>query len=222
MNFLEQLVNWYAPHTCLGCGVEGAVLCEPCRADMKKAVARCYSCHKAAQGDFTCSACRRRSVLARVQAAQRYEDKAKSVVWRLKFDRAKAAHVDIAACMAPLFRELGANVVVTHVPTATGRIRRRGYDQAALIARNCAKQAGLSYTPLLFRIGQQRQVGARRQERARQLANAFAPAHSRRIQGAHVVLVDDVITTGATLESAAKTLKAAGAKKVEAIVFAQA
>ncbi|HEU4984777.1 MAG TPA: phosphoribosyltransferase family protein, partial [Nitrososphaera sp.] len=201
---------------------EGSVLCQPCRSDMKKAVARCYCCHKAAEGNFTCRACRRRSPLIRVQAAHRYEDKAKAVVWRLKFDRAKAAHADVAASMAPLFKELSAEVIITHIPTATSRIRRRGYDQASLIARACAQQARLSYTPLLLRQGQQRQVGAKRQERAQQLAQAFLPLRVSRITGAHIVLVDDVITTGATLEAAAKTLQAAGAKSVEAIVFAQA
>jgi predicted amidophosphoribosyltransferase len=75
---------------------------------------------------------------------------------------------------------------------------------------------------LLTRLGQKQQRGMSRRDRLKQLESAFAPASQGKIRGAHLVLVDDVITTGATLEAAARILKAAGAKRVSAVVFAQA
>jgi ComF family protein len=158
-----------------------------------------------------------------VQAACRYEKAAKDALWQLKFGNARAAAVDIAQVMQPLLEQFrGQNVVVVHIPTATSRVRMRGYDQAKLIARICARYTKLRHAPLLMRMGQQRQVGLRREQRLSQLENAYQVRNEASVRGAHIVLVDDVVTTGATLEAAAKTLKQAGARKIEAVVFAQA
>jgi len=73
-----------------------------------------------------------------------------------------------------------------------------------------------------MRLGQQQQHTTTRAQRLTQLTHAYVVPHPELIAGQHVVLVDDVITTGATLEAAARAVKAAGAKRVSAIVFAQA
>lgn len=76
--------------------------------------------------------------------------------------------------------------------------------------------------PALVRLGQQQQHTATRAQRLTQLAKAYTVPRPELVVGKYVVLVDDVITTGATLEAAARALKAAGAKRVSAVVFAQA
>jgi ComF family protein len=141
----------------------------------------------------------------------------------LKFGRAKAAAKEMAHMSAS--HAGGYNperVIVTHVPTAMNRVRQRGYDQAALIAKSFAHIQSLTYATLLARHGKFKQVGASKMTREHQLRQAFRPTRTRRIKGAHIILIDDVVTTGATLQAAAKTLKDAGAKRVEAVVFAQA
>ena len=223
MSILERIVELYAPHECLGCGREGATLCTSCRSGVVSSVKRCYRCHRADAESRTCANCRRHGGLLRVQAACRYEGTAKDALWRLKFGRAKAASRDIAALIVPALSECKkAEAIVVHIPTATSRVRQRGYDQAALIARSAAQTAGLRHAPLLLRRGQQRQVGLRRQQRLSQLDGAFQVRNPDTAKGAYVILVDDVVTTGATLEAAAKTLKKAGARHVEAVVVAQA
>jgi len=149
-----------------------------------------------------------------------YETIAKELVWRLKFSGAQAAAGEIAEYLSTLY--VGdEHILVVPVPTSSQRVRQRGYDQALVLARELARRSGRRYLPCLVRVGQQHQVGASRHQRVTQLSGAFRVNKSS-VSGAHILLVDDVLTTGATLQAAARVLKAAGAKRVEAIVFAQA
>lgn len=145
----------------------------------------------------------------------------KQLIHLLKFERAVAAAKPMARAMGELLPERLNNVLVTAVPTATSRIRTRGYDQAALLARLIAKERQLLYAPLLRRTSQVRQVGASRQKRRTQLENSFYVQHEVLCRGSSVIVVDDVLTTGSSLEAAAKTLRGAGASRVFGLVFAQ-
>ncbi|MEO6513588.1 MAG: phosphoribosyltransferase family protein [Candidatus Saccharimonadales bacterium] len=143
------------------------------------------------------------------------------MIWKLKFSGARAAAKDMARAMAPLVIT-SENMIIVHAPTATSRIRTRGYDQARLLACEIARQTKCAYVPALVRLDQKRQVGASRTERFEHLSNAFRLTGRVNVVGAHILLVDDVLTTGATLEAAAVILKKAGAKRVDAVVFARA
>jgi predicted amidophosphoribosyltransferase len=99
-------------------------------------------------------------------------------------------------------------------------VRQRGYDQTRLIARVFAKQRGLPCDELLVRRGQSRQVGSDRKHRQEQAAKNYQSKQNI-AKGTEVLLIDDILTTGATLEASAKILYQAGAKTVNAVVFAQ-
>src|SRR6266702_2307994 len=92
------------------------------------------------------------------RAVTPYQGVAKALIWRLKFGRAQAAARDIALLLQ-LPPEAGHARLLVHVPTATSRVRQRGYDQARLIARRVSALHGIAYVPALVRHGQQRQVG---------------------------------------------------------------
>jgi len=150
-----------------------------------------------------------------------HEGLVKEIVHVAKYERAKAGLFEIAQFLSGLIPYFETDIICTHIPTATSRIRERGYDQAEVIARRLSSENHLPYSRLLARLGQAHQVGSKRTERIAHVKDAFRPVNEARIKGAHIILVDDVCTTGASLEAAARTLKRAGAKRVDAIVFSQ-
>lgn len=220
MSLLDALTGTFAPYECLGCGNEGGLLCSECRSLFGQIPERCYRCKKLSVGNKTCTSCRSSTPLHTVQAVTIYEFIAKDLVWYLKFQGVQSAAKETAQLMAAQLEDN--EVLLVHVPTASTRVRQRGYDQARLLARALSRQSKLPFCPLLVRVGQHHQVGASREQRVTQLADAFRVTDKLTVQGAHIVLVDDVLTTGATLEAAAKVLKAAGAKRVDGLIFAQA
>lgn len=112
--------------------------------------------------------------------------------------------------------------VVVPVPLHARRYRERGFDQACLLASAHAAQVGLPLrVDLLRRVAPtQRQVGLSDAQRVQNLAGAFHA--SPRASGAHVLLLDDVLTTGATVDSAAQALRGAGAHSVQVLTLARA
>lgn len=144
--------------------------------------------------------------LHRVAAALAYDGAAREVVARLKYRNERAALVWLARLVADLVPS-GEVEVVTWAPTTDARRRRRGFDQAELLARRVARELGLPCRDLLARAGGPAQTG---QDAAhRRLGPAFKPR--RRLGGQAVAVVDDVVTTGATLGAAGLALAAAGA-----------
>lgn len=221
MRIIEDLFNVIAPHECLVCKKEGELICGECVSRLIATPARCYKCRRWSDGFRTCDRCRSSSPLYGVWSVTSYDSTAKELVHVLKFARAKAGAVTMARAMAAVC-ELSEDVVVTHVPTANIRIRERGYDQAALIARELSRIASRPHVSLLARNGSLRQLGQRREERKKQMEGMFRTLGGVDVRGKHILLVDDVFTTGATCEASARVLREAGARRVSAVVFAVA
>lgn len=181
---------------------------------------QCYRCQRLTRDFACCPKCRPKTRLAHVWISGEYEDTIVTLVRLLKFQRVRAAAIPVAEYIAETLPQLPLDVCVTHVPTATSRRRQRGYDQAEVIAREVARLKGLSHHTLLAREGQARQVGSSRSQRAKQLDSAF-----RIVKGAEIhkkiLLIDDILTTGSTLQAAAKVLHKGGASTVYGAVFAR-
>lgn len=119
---------------------------------------------------------------------------------------------------------VGADMLVP-VPLNRWRLLRRRFNQAALLTRELARQSGLPYEPLIVTRPRmtRSQVGLKPEERRKNVSGAFAvrSGQEARIAGRNIVIVDDVITTGATIEALAKTLKSEGAARVDVLALAR-
>lgn len=227
MSVLERVIGWLAPPDCVGCGAEGASLCESClEANIVPFGERCYNCGALSPLARSCKRCRAGSP-RHVIIATDYDGVAQQLIQAYKFKHFRTAVREIATIMTnsaqPYINGAFANLdyVIVPVPTATARVRERSFDHCSLLARTLADNLGFKSMPCLRRVGQSRQVGARRSDRIKQLQKAFYISNPQKITGRNILLVDDVLTTGATIREATSVLRKAGAKRVDALVFAK-
>ncbi|MBA3757244.1 ComF family protein [Candidatus Saccharibacteria bacterium] len=113
------------------------------------------------------------------------------------------------------------NYSVVPIPTATSRMRQRSFGHAELLAGHLSKILKIESCCALGRLGQQRQVGSRREARRAQAGGSYYLRRPNLVKGRSVLLIDDVVTTGATLAAATQMLRQSGAKHVDALVFAK-
>jgi ComF family protein len=216
---LRQIIALITPVSCAGCGCEGALLCLACRQAITLPTQVCFVCGLTSVDGVTCEVCAIDHTAGQVVVAAQYETVVKDLILALKFDR----NQDAADVLAQLvIRALPADLAerldgITAVPVSPARRRERGYNQTELVARAVARRLGLPYRVTLRRRGRVHQLGATRAERFLQVADAFAS--TRPVAGAWLV-IDDVITTGATAEACAKVLTTAGAERVAVAVVA--
>jgi ComF family protein len=226
MSLLERLTALFAPDECLSCRREGQLLCEDCSVLLAGPVGACFGCYTDIDiGSVACRTCLQQSGCSSIRAAVDYQGVAKQLVTSLKFiGNQSAARIMADRMLASWATLIGpplTDVLITHVPATTEHIRQRGYDQAALLARSLAHQTGAARATLLARTGHRHQLGASRHERLAQLTGALRVRQTSLLSGSSVLLVDDVLTTGASIRAATNVLLKAGAKQVNVLVFAQ-
>jgi ComF family protein len=149
----------------------------------------------------------------------------RDLIHHLKYRRAAWAARPLAelACEGWPDPRIGSPpALVVPVPLHPLRLRERGYNQAALLATEVGKRTGLPVREPLRRLrATQSQTGFDRKERMRNLRGAFALRKNADVSGIRILLVDDVLTTGSTLDACARVLLAAGAGPVYALVAAR-
>lgn len=225
MSLFEQAIGWLAPPLCVGCGIEGQSLCELCAtSEILPFGERCWSCGSLSLRCRTCRRCRRHGPPRHMWITTDYQGLAARLMSDFKFGHNRAAGRAVAALMGETFlgynREV-ADYLVIPIPTATSRVRARGFDHSVLLAKAIAADLGFRMSCSLIRHGQSRQIGSGRQARLAQAAGNFSVKQPNSIKGRHILLIDDVVTTGATIREAAKILRADGAVSVDALVFAR-
>lgn len=212
---IDRLLSAIAPHYCVACRREGSLLCVECQQlTLDEAEPCCIICGTPSSLHWLCTSCQKTSPIDEAWLVGNYDTTLKKLMFAYKFERAKSGFRHISALLDDVVPHIFTTAIVVNVPTLGGHIRQRGYDHTALIAKEFAKKRHLSYLPVLSRRNNGlRQVGADRVTRFAQAENMFEVAMVLPPE-VTFLLIDDVVTTGATVSAAARTLKSAGAKQV--------
>ena len=187
---------------CEACGCNARVLCVKCRTQLF------------AMAQPKCDA---------AVVAVAYEGIARRLILNLKYRNRRQVVAVLAELLAQRVMQSVPNIVtdvdvVTWAPTSTARVRRRGVDQSELLARRLARVLDVPCRRLLIKTSTNVQTGASRDQRLR---GSVYSARKPRVNS-HVVVVDDVVTTGTILRCAASALHKAGARQVTCVAVASA
>lgn len=246
---LRRALYFVLPAPCLACAQpvwatrDSLGLCPRCRRRLVRWPGGCGICGRPIPGepnpggrtaegrtpDRRCGECQRRPPpYRRLLSAWSYQHPADAVLVGLKFRRLEYLGGHLGRRLGELFRrQLKSCDLVVPVPLHWRRRLSRGYNQAAAIARPLGRTLGLPVASVLRRRrATPPQSRLHKKERRRNLRHAFAVRRhvlrrTGRCRGRRVLLVDDVVTTGATLEAAARCLRRAGAREVTALTAAR-
>jgi ComF family protein len=221
-----QLLDLLFPPRCVSCRQIGAWLCAECLSQIPRVeppfCARCGD--KIATGDL-CTRCSTSPLqIERIRAAVYFEGPLREAIHHLKYRRRTTLVKPLGNLMATYWRQhpMPADVVVP-VPLHATRLRERGYNQAALLARELARQTELAMDEqtLARKRATAPQVELNAKQRRENVHDAFCCSNDG-LADKRVLLVDDVCTTGATLEACAIALRESGARSVQALTLARA
>ncbi len=221
----QGLLDLLYPPRCAGCGRVGALFCAACQARIEPLPApACPRCGSPAPIAELCPTCRGiPSHLDAITATAVFAHPLREAIHALKYDNAASLAGPLGARMTDAWRaaRLSADLIVP-VPLHRARLAERGYNQAALLARVLGRSVGVPVDErsLVRERATAHQVGLGRSERQVNVAGAFSCR--RDLSGQCVAVLDDVCTTGSTLEACAEALRAAGAISVWAFTLARA
>ena len=228
--WLTAALDLVYPRACAACGAaldsrhDGHV-CWDCLGELQVVAAPlCRWCGDPAAGEvgveYTCSWCvRTEPAFDRARSAVRFRAGVRPVIHALKYGQAAGLAADLMPLLEACVRTHYARVEfdgVAAVPLHHRRERERSYNQSALLARRMARRLRVPcFDACVRRVrATPSQTNLNAQERKANVRDAFAVAHPEWLEGRTLLLVDDVMTTGATVHECARTLKGAGAAAV--------
>ena len=222
----EKLVDFFFPRRCVGCGRSGDFLCAGCSQRLPRLLRPfCQKCGKPESSGGLCSTCwGQETAIDGIRSVFRFEGVVRQAIHELKYRNLKAVSGCLAALMASYLRDNSiCGEVLVPIPLHPRRLRERGYNQSSLLARELGKLTMLPVVDdglhrLKDSLPQARTTTV--EERRRNVANAFA-CQDEMLGGRSVILIDDVCTSGATLEACAKAVKSAGAVSVWGLTLAR-
>jgi ComF family protein len=221
---LAALDLLYPPH-CALCNRLRSFVCETCANSLARARPwRCDACWLPLRGAECANCAEHPPSLTRLRSVFRYEGDVRRLVRAFKFGGEFSLGRTLGGYLADCYREYGLESdVVTAVPLTGRRQRARGYNQAILMARETARAIELPMVEALRRRRHSTPQAMSRAAEQRRLnvVDAFEPAKRADVSGLRVLLVDDVATTGATLNACAGVLQAMGAVQVVGLTLAR-
>lgn len=218
------------PKHCIGCRKSGEYLCSNCFSQISFVTeSTCTICNKPTPNGKTHPQCFTADRLSGTFCAIKYRRIARKLIYQLKYSPYLTDLLPIlgdfleeALVQNEVFMQiLQKNPVLVPIPLSNARLRKRGYNHAALLAKTLGKRFSLEVVDMVKRIKETKpQFGLTREERAKNMQGAFElKKHVE--QHKTVILVDDVLTTGSTCNEAAKVLKQHGAGEVWGVALCQ-
>ena len=231
------------PKFCVGCKKEGSWLCDKCEKNIIPVISQvCPQCGRLCLAGFYCRLCRfevflikvkgkkkpkklkRRKPLEGIISSLYYEEgPTKEIIHNIKYNSVTELVPVLGKAMAQALKSNFSqkDALITFAPLHPKRLAQRGFNQAELLAKVIAKESKLNLSHLLKKKkNTKRQVELKGNRRRKNLKDVFS-FRGGDIKGKTIIIVDDVTTTGATLNECAKVLKAAGAKEVWGLVVAR-
>lgn len=223
-----DLLSFFFPSFCVGCGALGGYVCSTCfRLIKKNKDESCFYCGKKSPLGLTHVKCRKREGIDGWWVPYKYEASFKRILIGAKYKR---AHLILQSLLnhdsPPLYRAIWRwkkvlDPIIVPVPLSAQRMRERGFNQSLIIGEHLASRTGIPIGEILIRIKNTPHLAKMKDRGMRKKA----ARHAFRFVGAEVpravLLVDDVITTGATIGECARSLKRAGVETVLAFSLAK-
>ena len=219
----KKIKNLIFPHklTCLFCGREifgGGLFCADCEKEVIYCGAEiCERCgRRLKERAGVCSYCRGKTLyFSAARSPFVYKGKIAKLIKRMKFGGARYVAEELSADVAYSFFALGKQFdFIAFVPMTKEGLKKRGFNQSELIAKALAERTGLEVKDILSRKEDAfDQVGLGRKDRERNAAGKFSLIKKSGAKGKRILLVDDVLTTGATANEIARILAKAGAEE---------
>ncbi len=214
------------PQHCVGCGKEGEFLCYSCRQSLPRITPPlCPRCGRPQPSGILCPSCVSWSAkIDGIRSPFRFDGTMREAIHQLKYRNLRALAVPLAKLLQDylITNPVPAEILVP-VPLHRKRLRERGYNQSSLLARQLGKLANLPVADDCL-IRQRHALSQARtatvEERQSNVTDAFA-CRDHRLRDKQVLLIDDVSTSGATLDACAAALKASGATSVWGLVMAR-
>jgi ComF family protein len=221
-NFLNNIYNVFFPIKCGYCDditENGSYICEKCDTiiDLQELKNRCKFCGtKLFDKNRVCEKCKKeKKYYDEFIYFSEYEYVLKNKILEYKFNDKKYLKDFFAQELAKCLQNVQADYIIG-VPISKKRLKERGYNQTNLIAKELSKILGIEYiSEMLVKIKDtERQSELSKSERKINVKNSFRVTDIYNIEGKKILLIDDIFTTGATVNECSKTLKKAGAKQV--------
>lgn len=225
--FLWDGVDWLYPPVCGGCGKKGDRWCDNCRANLIPVPEpMCEICGQPQPDKGICSDCLNpRPPFRAMRSWVVFDGPMRKVIHALKYGKNNGGlGYSLAPGLADFYQSLEWTVdMIVPIPLSAQRLQQRGYNQVDLVARPFADLLGVAYLPrALEKIRHtETQVGKTKTERKDNVRGAFRGS-PQLVAGKSVLILDDVATTGSTLQAASLALQEAGAARVFALTLARA
>lgn len=227
-----NILDIFFPKYCVNCKKIGDYLCSDCFSRLSFDTKNiCLSCGNPSFDGLTHPRCKKKNSIEGSFTGVVFNSVSKKLIYQFKY---KPYLSSLSSFMTDLLYEsliqneefekiLRLQVLFVPIPLSSKKFRKRGYNQAEMLAKGLSRKLSFPVLNCFVRVKETKsQVGLNKKERKENISGAFEVVNNKSsIRNRNIVLVDDVLTTGATMSEACSVLKKAGAGKIWAVAFAK-